>query len=167
MPLLGYTKEVAGKLKAGAGQTIRPAGKRIFKPGQKLYHWTGPYKPGQRVRLGESTVSESLYITFYHDKDTLCVSKFANLSFNEILRQFNFDDFARADGFYNWQELETFFVNTYKFKRFDSKDFIVIKWVDFVPTSQVKKNIDYDVFGDSDSVPLKSVWQTTAFTMGG
>jgi hypothetical protein len=134
MPILSYTKEIAKKLKKGAGQTIRPAGKRKYKTGDTLYHYTGPYKPGERVKLGESTVSKVVPIIITRSPDLhggldLYISSSKRL----FLYHHEVTQLAQDDGFTSLREMFDFFIKTYNLKPGDSKYFQIIKWRDFKP----------------------------------
>lgn len=136
MPGFSYKKEIIPKLKPGPGQTIRPAGKRVYKVGDRLYHYTGAYKPGQRIKLGESTISEVVKIAlsfninnidlglyFWDDKPCWYAKHRADL----VL-------LATADGFLTSKDFERFFIKTYEIKPGDWKEFYIIKWLDYVPS---------------------------------
>lgn len=46
---------------------------------------------------------------------------------------FDYKKLAKEDGFNNWVEFGDFFIKTYKLPIGGAKDFVIIKWRDFVP----------------------------------
>lgn len=139
MPALNYKKEVIHKLKPGPGQTIRPAGKPMrmkqFRLGAKLYHFTGMMTKNCR-KLGESTISEVVPMTMVCRSSPVLPYEKRILLYGKFARAISYDGFAQADGFNDFREMEQFFINTYKLKPGDSKDFTIIKWRDFVPVKE-------------------------------
>ena len=144
MPALNYKKEVVHKLKPGLGQTIRPAGKPVrmkqFRPGVKLYHFTGMRTKNCR-KLGESTVSEVVPITIKR----IFEHGYRFWIKNQLITTWEILRLAKEDGFeYDAADptdspinnMINFFQNAYKLKINEPKEFVIIKWQNFVPAGE-------------------------------
>lgn len=131
MPIISYTKEIyAQKFKDEMplfNQTIRPAGKRVYKVGQILYHYTGPYRKGERVKIGESVVSEVVPIRI-----GLGSINFSILREGVYLSGKEIAEIAIDDGFKHANQMILFFISTYNIKPGDGNEFTIVKWRDFV-----------------------------------
>lgn len=129
MPALNFTLEskIAWILERQEGQTIRPVGKRIFRPRDKLYLYAHQRTKNCR-KLGEAVCSEVVPVKFY------CRCKM--LAIIEGNPCPGYQQFAVADGFKTWCELEQFFVTTYKLQTDDFLDMVIIKWRDFKPEAK-------------------------------
>lgn len=108
MPLLNYQKQFAPLVESGEKQqTIRAWRKRLFKTGDRLYHYTGLRtkhckKLAENVcklAVGITITKESVEIHYYRHNDTRV---------NEDL-----DKFAIADGFQDWREMKAWFRKTH------------------------------------------------------
>jgi hypothetical protein len=136
MPVIGFKKEFVPGIKSGKKpQTIRPAGKRKYKPGDRLYMYTGPYRPGERIKIGEAVVSEVVPIRLDRVFDNIYVVLLAengnhthHTNYSEVAHKI-----AKDDGFGNYLEFEHFFIKGYKLKERDTKPFNIIKWTNFEP----------------------------------
>lgn len=130
MAKLMYKSEIAKKLKPGRGQTIRRVGKHKYEYREQLYHFTGACKLGQEILLGTSTVSEVVPITIQCLKDTRLSNE---IKITPEIEAFAYIELAKDDGFNSLFDFNKFFINTYKLKPGDRKDFIIVKWKDFEP----------------------------------
>jgi hypothetical protein len=133
MPIIGFKQEFVPDIKSGKKkkQTIRPVGKRKFKVGQRLYMYTGPYRPGERVKIGGAVVSEVVPLRVVY---TMAGYLAWHIKQDILDNYLNWDDkmqLAKDDGFNSVDGFEEFFINTYKLKPGDSKDLNIIKWRDF------------------------------------
>lgn len=143
MPILGYTKQVAIKKKAmftGPGMTIRPSGRRKFKRGDVLYHYTGPYLLGQRVKLGETICVEVVRLIFTMEQSAVGIWGLYLYGLGDYWKTglpqpgpglkygLLCQELALNDGFESIYQFDQFFINQYKLKLGDSKEMIIIRW---------------------------------------
>ena len=89
-------------------QTVRPTPKRLPQAGDaiSLRAWTGrPYGSKQRV-LREATITRV---------DTFSIDTFPSVRINDLRLKTrrSVDEFARADGFTDWKEMEEWFRATH------------------------------------------------------
>ena len=167
MPNINFTKFV-DKVESGEKlQTIRPAGKRIYKPGDRLGLW-GVKEVGIkeherwwidskgwpsfttikahtrkiRYKLGKAVISDICIILLYfhrvvYDQGIKTPEMFMR-TYRSYQPHFSIRELALMDGFKHEREFTIFFINTYKLKLGDSKEFVIIKWRDFVPAKRSK-----------------------------
>lgn len=143
MPCLNFTLKskiawILDPCRHGEGQTIRPVGKRIFRPGGELYLYAHQRSKNCR-KLGEAVCSEvvpivlkccqagfhHLYLNVYINGSMLCMPEYTCL--------------ARADGFQGYVEhveFENFFINTYKLTPGENLEMVIIKWRGFKPLGE-------------------------------
>ncbi len=106
MPALNFQARFASLVESGRKrQTIRPYRKdgRDPKPGETLYLYTGMRTKVCR-KLGEATCSSIYHVTIRKNEIWL----YGGLNFRSL------DDFARADGFRNFSEMEKWFERYHK-----------------------------------------------------
>jgi hypothetical protein len=137
MPVIGFKKEFVPDIKSGKKpQTIRPAGKRKYKPGDRLYMYTGPYRPGERIKIGEAVVSEVVPLEILKSSSGEGSRFWLNgthLTSWQALKLAEDDGFKYTNGTNALIKMINFFTNTYKLSPGNVKDFNIIKWRDFEP----------------------------------
>lgn len=131
MPALNFTLQskiawILDPCRQGEGQTIRPVGKRIFRPGGELYLYAHQRSKNCR-KLGEAVCRAVVPITLKYSPTSLKKLRI----YGERVCCISYNDFSRLDGFNDYSEFEQFFINTYKLKSGDSLDMNIIKWKDF------------------------------------
>ena len=101
MPLLNYKKQFAGLVESGEKcQTIRAFRKRLIKPGDRLYHYTGLRTKSCRKLL------ESDCITV----DSITIKENGRLIVGGLLQGcIGREVIAEADGFSCWEDMLEFF----------------------------------------------------------
>ena len=132
MPSLNFTKFTDKILSGEKRQTIRLSRKHPIKRGDKLYLYTG-MRTKNCKKLGEAVCSEVVPIKIQCLKDARCSNE---IKITPPLEASAYVDLSKADGFKSLFDFNKFFITTYKLKPWDSKDFIIIKWRDFVPTGE-------------------------------
>lgn len=128
MPTISFNVFIDKIISGEKKQTIRPAGKRSYKPGDRLYMYTGPYRPGERIKIGTAVVSEVVPI-----KLNLYDSYFSIWAGVNKVPSAKVKEIAIADGFTSSNDMIIWFIQAYKLKPGDTKEFNIIKWRDFVP----------------------------------
>lgn len=134
MPALNFKIFIDKILSGEKRQTIRPSRKYPVKQGDKLYLYTGMRTKNCR-KLGESICSKIIPISIKlvdifgdgTDINLFIFHRRSNHSF--IFKQAK--KLALDDGFNDIDEFNNFFIDTYKIKVGDSKEFDIIKWIDF------------------------------------
>jgi len=130
MPTLNFSVFVDKVESGGKRQTIRPVGRRIYRPGDTIYLYTDMRKKACR-KLGESIctkVDEILFIFWQKRLGHLDIYT-GNMGFLPFSKR---DAIAKADGFNSYLEFAEFFVKLYKLQSGDSKKMQIIKWGDLL-----------------------------------
>lgn len=120
MPLIGYKKQFAGLIESGVKrQTVRAKRKRPFKPGDRLYHYTG-LRTKRCRKLRESICISADYI--HIDLHGYVSINDRDLTMREC------EELALLDGFVGpgsaWIKMHAFFRSVHSLP-FDGQ---VIKW---------------------------------------
>lgn len=140
MPALSYNGRFVEYVEAGL-QTPRPKGKRIkrqtirnfrkrlFKAGDRLYHYFAQRNAKLCRKLGESVCKSAQHIRI-SAKEVTVYDSLTNykLKFNVAYKSTSdLNRFARADGFSNWKEMRKWWVLTHGPKCFPFTGQL-IKW---------------------------------------
>lgn len=130
MPALNFTLEnkIAWILERKEGQTIRPDGKRVYKPGGKLYLYAHQ-RTKRCYKLGEAVCSEVMPVTLLLARRTNNKKRID--LYGNFARTISYNEFAQTDGFGSFIEMEDFFISTYNLKPGDCKEMVVITWRNF------------------------------------
>lgn len=108
MPIIGYDKQFASKVERGEKrQTIRIGWKRVPKPGQIGYHYTGPYNDKRR-KLGEWPIKIVAPIVIDRNGYTIDHNTAGSITFSDPQ---SLSAFAIADGFESWDAMRAYFLN--------------------------------------------------------
>ena len=141
MPALNFTQFTDNILSGEKCQTVRLSRKHPIKRGNKLYLYTGMRTKGCK-KLGEAVCSKVVPIKLNKTKYWVVIeAEFGKLSkwengISKTLGWEGTNKLAREDGFDGYYSFADFFINTYKLKPGDSKEFNIIKWRDFVPAGE-------------------------------
>ena len=122
MPLLGFEAQFAEAVATGRKrQTIRKLRKdgRDPKVGDRLHFYTGPYRPGERKKIGEATCSATGRIELRRDdaddRDVIYVSFHTDTPDRFPRGQGALTWIAKADGFPDVETLIGYVERTYGF----------------------------------------------------
>ena len=109
MPLLNYRPQFAPLVESGdKRQTIRAFRKRLIKPGDRLYHYTG-LRTKQCRKLLESDCATTDRIKIYKNGN---VHINATLLYESVKECLAFDDGFRREG-HEWEDMLAFFERTH------------------------------------------------------
>ena len=130
--LINFTKFIDKILSGEKCQTIRQPRKLPIKPGDTLNLYTGLRTKDCQL-LGTAVCEKIVPIKIEVFDFGHTVFYTHKLGIFNPADDYIKNEISKADGFDNYGQMECFFVNTYKLKPKDIKDFEIIAWKDFKP----------------------------------
>ncbi len=116
MPILGFDERFAALVESGEKtQTIRKPRAQPIRRGDRLYFYTGPYRKGERLKIGEGRCTRVRLIRFQNvmGRRVCFVGNRGRAQRRYRQTQHGADKFAQADGFRSFDEMVGYIEGAY------------------------------------------------------